>query len=112
MIRIDVHLFDDAAQSQLNDTPIIPGCAPPAGLPSIHPFAAIGVFVRKENSAAGLEEILLFREKLIVGEQRGSADPRRGQVNQTRRASMSQLRSRGLVACSANSRDKCCRPMG
>ena len=55
MIRIDVDLFDDAAQSQLNDTPIISGRATAATFTTVHPFAAIGVLIGNENSATRLE---------------------------------------------------------
>jgi len=69
MIRIDVNLLNNAAQSQPNDTPIISGCAPPACLPSIHPFASLGVLIRKKNAASGLKQIFFLREKLVICEQ-------------------------------------------
>src|SRR5438874_13756349 len=85
MIRIDIGLFDDAAQSQLNDTPIMSWGATAAGLPSIHPFAAVGVLIDDEDSAAGLQEILLLREELIVGEKCDAADELSREINETGR---------------------------
>src|SRR4051795_10372089 len=49
MVRIDVDLFDDAAQSQLHGAPVVSRGSAPARFPSVHPFAAIRVFVRDEN---------------------------------------------------------------
>ena len=85
MVRIDVDLFDDAAQSQLNDAPVVAGGAPAAGFPSIHPFAAVGVLVGDENSAAGFQQVFLLREKLVVGEKRKAADALGCEINKTRR---------------------------
>ena len=83
VIRIDVDLFDDAAQSQLNDTPIMSRSASAAALPSVHPFATVGIFIGNEDSATGLQEILLLREELIVREHRDAADACRCQINKT-----------------------------
>jgi hypothetical protein len=84
MVRIDIDLFDDAAQTQLNDTPIVPGSATPARFPSIHPFAAVGVLVGDEDSAARLQQIFLLREELVVGEQRFAAHAFRSQIDKPR----------------------------
>src|SRR5437879_13803306 len=92
MIRIDVDLFDDAAQSQLNDTPIMSWGATAAGLPSIHPFAAVGVLIGDEDSAAGLHEILLRREELIVREQCDAADALSREINESGRRRYSRIR--------------------
>ena len=73
VIRIGVDLLDNAAQSQLDNTPIVSGSAPAARLPSIHPFAAVGIFVRDENSPARFQKVLLLREELIVRQQDRSA---------------------------------------
>src|SRR2546423_13412499 len=82
MIRIDVDLFNDAAQSQLNDTPIIPRRAAAAGFPAVHPLATVTVFIGNENSATGVQEILLLREKLIVRDNCHATDSGRRQINQ------------------------------
>ena len=83
IIGIDVHLPNDPAQSQLHDTPIMSARAAAARLPSIHPFAAIGVLIRKKDPATGLEKILLLREELVVREKGDPSDAGRGQINQT-----------------------------
>ena len=83
MIRIDVDLFDDAAQAELNHAPIVSRRAAPARFPSVHPFAVIGVFVGDENSAAGFEQIFFLREKFVVRDQRVAADAGRGQIDET-----------------------------
>ena len=107
VVRIDVDLFDDAAQSQLHDTPIVSGRAAAASLPSIHPFAAVGVLVRNEDSATGLQEIFLLREELVVREERDAADAGRGQIDQTGgRGYVDESRGRSSFNC----RDRCCRP--
>ena len=85
MIRIDVDLFDDAAQAELNHTPIISRGATTSRFPAIHPFALVRVFVRNENSATRLEEIFFFGEKLIVGDEHFSTEPLGSEINQTRR---------------------------
>jgi hypothetical protein len=68
VIRIDVDLFDNSAQSQLNDTPIMPGRAPAARLPSVHRFPAIGILVRNEDSTTRFQKVFLLGEKLVIGE--------------------------------------------
>ena len=85
VIRIDIDLLDNAAQSQLDDTPIVSGSAPAARLPSIHPFATVGILVRDENSPARFQKVLFLREELVVREEGGAADACSGQINETRR---------------------------
>ena len=87
VIRIDVDLLDDAAQSQLNDTPIMSGRAAATSLPSVHPFTAVGIFIRNEDSAARLEKIFFLGEELIVREDCGAADAGRCQIDETGRRS-------------------------
>jgi hypothetical protein len=83
MIRVDVDLFNHTAQSQLNDTPIIPGRTAAAALPSVHPLTAIGVLIGNENAAAKFEQILLLREELIVRQNRDAADTCGRQIDKT-----------------------------
>ena len=83
MVRIDVDMFDDAAQTQLNNTPVMSRSAPAPRLPPIHPFAAVGVLVSDENSVTRLQEIFFLGEELIVREESGAADPGRDQINKT-----------------------------
>lgn len=85
VIGIHVDMLDDSTQSQLNDTPIMPGGAAATGLPSVHPFATVGIFIGNEDSATRLEEILLLGEELIVCEKRDAADTRCGKIDKTSR---------------------------
>src|SRR3954453_9797074 len=93
MIRIDVDLFDHATEAELEDTPVITGRAAAARLPPVHPFAALGVFVGNENSAAGFEQVFLPGKELIIRDQCLSADTARSQINQSRRRSRCWIRS-------------------
>src|SRR6266480_5108456 len=97
MICIDVDLFDDAAQSQLNHTPIVPWRASSATLPPVHPFAALGVFVRNENAAPRFEEILFLRKKFIVRHNGDAADAFRYKIDETCRCWISCCHSRAAV---------------
>ena len=85
VVRIDIDLFDDAAQPKLDDTPIMSRRAAAARLPSVHPFTAVRVLIRDENSPAGLQEILLLGKELIVCEKGGAADSGRSQINEAGR---------------------------
>lgn len=78
VIRVDVDLFDDTAQSQLNDAPIVSWFASPPRLPSVHPLAVISVFIWNKNAPAWLEKIFLICEELIVRQQRDPANALRG----------------------------------
>ena len=83
MIRVDVDLLNDSAQSQPDDTPIMSRRAPTPCFPPVHPFAAVGVFIRNENSATGLQQIFLFRKKFVVSDQRNASNARRCQIDKT-----------------------------
>ena len=74
MVCIDIEGPDDARKSELNNAPIVSGDAPAARLPAIHPLSAVSVLVRNEDAPAGLYQIFLPGEELIVREQRGAAD--------------------------------------
>src|SRR5258708_4484618 len=84
----------------------MPGRAPPARFPSVHPFAAVGILVRNEGSSTGLQEVLLFREEFIVREDGGAADAGGCQINQASRRRYCWI-SRAHLNC----RDRCCKPM-
>src|SRR5689334_10630755 len=82
VICVDVDGLDNATQSQGDDAPVMSRSSAPPRLPSVHPFAAIGVLIRDENSATGLEQIFLLREEFIVREQGLSANALGREVNQ------------------------------
>ena len=81
---VDVHARDFAGDAELDDAPVVAGRAPPPRLPAVHPFSAVGVLVGQEDPAAGLEEVLLGRKELVVGEHGLAAEPLRGEVDQPR----------------------------
>src|SRR4030081_1092924 len=83
MVRIDVDLANDSAQSQLNHTPIVSRRPASSAFPSIHPFAAVGVFIGNKNSATRLEEILLLCKELIIRDYRAAAEACRCKVDKT-----------------------------
>src|SRR2546423_7151777 len=83
MVRIDVDLANDAAHSQLHDAPIVSRRASASALPTVHPFPALGVFVRNENSAAGLEQIFLLRKKFVIRGKCDATGPGCGKIDQT-----------------------------
>src|ERR1700686_5316059 len=91
VIRIDVDLFDDAAQSQLNRTPIVPRDASAARLPSIHPFAAVGILIRNEDPSTRFYQVFLLREELIVREDGAAADACSCQINEAGRRSYGRI---------------------
>src|SRR5690349_23653040 len=84
VVRIDRDGADRAGDTELDDTPIEPppGIAPAAGFPTVHPFAAIGVLALDELAAAGSEKIFLRREEFVAREERLTAEPRGGEVDQ------------------------------
>ena len=82
MVGIDVDLFNNAAQAELNGAPVISGSAAAPAFPAVHPFAVIGVFVGNENSAPGFEKILFFREKFVVREKGHAADAFGGEIDE------------------------------
>src|SRR5882724_9072715 len=91
MVRIDVDLLDDPAQSELHDAPIVTWGSAPARFPTVHPFAAVGVLVRDENSAAGFEKVFFFREEFVVRDQRFPADALRREIDETSRRGDSRI---------------------
>jgi hypothetical protein len=83
VIRIDVDLPDDAAQSQLNNAPVMSGRAAAARLPAVHPLAAVGVLVGNKDPATGLQEVFLLGEELVVREKREAADAGCSEIDET-----------------------------
>src|SRR3954467_14253346 len=81
MIGIDVDLLNDAAQTQLNDTPIVSRRASPPRFPSVHPFAVVGIFIRDKHAAPWLEQILLLGKELIVRQQNATTNALRSQID-------------------------------
>ena len=83
MIGVDVDLPNHPTQSELDNTPIVTGRAAAAGFPAVHPFAALGVFVGKENAATWFEKVLLLGKKFVIRDQRHPTNPSGREVNQT-----------------------------
>ena len=82
MIGIDVDLLNDAAQSQLHDTPVMSGRAPAARFPSVHPFAAVGVFVGMKIPRPGLRRFSFSAKNSSLA--RSAMPPRRAEARSTR----------------------------
>ena len=55
--------------------------APAAGFPSVHPFAPVGVQSFPPFRRGGLEQILLRREELVVGEEGCATHPLRRDID-------------------------------
>ncbi len=71
---IDHHRADDARQAKPDDRRVEVGMragrrvrvvAAAAGLPAVHPLAAIRVLSLDEDGLAGLEEVVLAREEVV-----------------------------------------------
>ena len=63
-----VDATNDAGRPQSDDAPVvIAAVATPTGFPAVHPFAALGVFAFAPLGRAGLDQVFLRREKLVVG---------------------------------------------
>ena len=89
VIRIDVDLLDDAAQSQLNDTPIMPGRAAAAALPirasgGLRSIIAVGN-IEGAASHERFQQIFLLGEEFVVGEKCNAADALGREIDETRR---------------------------
>jgi hypothetical protein len=82
MVRIDINLFDDAAQSKLHDAPIVSGCPAAPCFPAVHPFATVGILVRDENSATGFEEVFFLSEEFVVREEHGTTQSLGGEIDE------------------------------
>jgi hypothetical protein len=70
---IDDDAADLARQAEADDAPVITGLAAAAGLPAVHPFAAVGVFVLLPHGRVRAQEVVLLGEELVVAEDRGAA---------------------------------------
>ena len=64
-IGVDIESCNVPGSGQFDHGPVVPGHSFPAAFPSVHPFAAVGIFISYKNSPAGFNEIFLFRE--VVG---------------------------------------------
>jgi hypothetical protein len=81
VVGVDVRAADDPANAQLDETEVMSGSALAPALPAVHPLAAIGVLVRNEHPATGLEQILFGCEELVTGRQRQATDTLAGQID-------------------------------
>src|SRR5260370_17375375 len=87
MISFEVPgIHDDAAktprQAETDYAPVeTRGPAPPR-LPAVHPLSGVGVFAFDEDRLAGLEEVFLRGEEIVVGENHRAAQPFGCKINQ------------------------------
>jgi hypothetical protein len=67
---------------ELDYRPIVSRRAFAAAFPTVHPFAAVGVFVGDENPARGQNEVFFFCEEIVGGIQYFTAEPFGSQVSE------------------------------
>src|SRR5712691_1964530 len=87
MIPFEVACIDDnpaknPRQAESDYAPVEARCPAPPRLPAVHPLSGAGVLAFEEDRLAGLEEVFLWGEELIVGENHGAAQPFGCKVNQ------------------------------
>lgn len=68
-IGINVEASDPSGCCQLDYGPVVPRRTLAAALPTIHPFAPVGIFIGDENTPARFDEIFLFGKKIVGGIQ-------------------------------------------
>src|SRR5450759_1361252 len=78
--RVDDDSPDDPGRSETYDCPIVARRAAPARLPPVHPLPALCVRALAPFGRAGLEQVLLGREKLVVRGDDDAAESLGGEV--------------------------------
>src|SRR5882724_976406 len=102
--RIDHDAANYSGHAQTNNAPVVAGCAPPARLPTIHPFSQVGVFAFDKDGSARLKQVFLGREKLIVGNEHCAAKFFRSEINQFSKVHFAtNLRDKRQTKCSLSS---------
>ena len=71
--RVHHDAANDSRHTESDDAPVVAGSAAAPSLPSVHPFAARGVFVLDKNRGRWLKQILFRREKFVVGQEHTAA---------------------------------------
>src|SRR5260221_3411346 len=84
VVRIDVNLPDNPRQTQSDDTPVMAGFPSAAGLPSVHPFPPVRVPVGNEHAPPRLDQVFLFREEFVVGEEYLPSESIGGEIDEPR----------------------------
>jgi hypothetical protein len=79
--RLDVDAARDTRDTESNDAPIVARTAAAAGLPAIHPLAALGVIALAPPRCVGPDQVLLGRKELVVSGNDGSAQALGRQVD-------------------------------
>src|SRR5713226_7047188 len=87
MIPFEVTGIHDTAaknppQAEPDYAPVEARCPAPPRLPAVHPLSGVGVLAFDEDRLAGLEEVFLRGEELVVGENYGAAQPIGCKINQ------------------------------
>ncbi len=80
--RVNDYATNNTRQSETNDAPVKPWCAPAPALPPIHPLPTIGVLALDKYGRGGLEQILLGRKKVIIRHEHRPTNPLRRQIDQ------------------------------
>ena len=81
-IGIYVESNDPSGCCQLDHGPVVPRRTLAAALPTIHPFAPVGIFIGDENTPARFDEIFLFGKKIVGSIQHFSTEAPGGEVGQ------------------------------
>jgi len=79
---VDDDATNDAWKTESNDAPVKPRRPASSALPTIHPLATIGVFVRDKNRRTGLQQILLGRKKIIIRHNNRATQSLRRKIDQ------------------------------
>src|SRR5204863_343658 len=64
--RVDVDAADNARHAEPHDAPVVARLATTPRLPTVHPFAALGVLALDPDRGRWLDQVLLRREELVV----------------------------------------------
>ena len=73
VIRIDIDPLESSGETQPDAAPVMTGGPFPACFPAVHPFPAVGKFIRNEEASPLLQEIFLRRKKLVACDERSAS---------------------------------------
>ena len=80
--RVHHDAGNDSGQAEPDDGPVVPGRAPPPGLPAVVDLALVTEPAGREARRPGLDQVLLLREQLVAGADHAAAGPPGREVGQ------------------------------
>jgi hypothetical protein len=95
VVGVDVDGLDHAADTEAHEAPVVSGAALSSALPTVHPFAAVGVLVRQEHAATGLEHVLHAGEEVVARGEGASPHLLRGEIDQADERGATQVFAHG-----------------